>query len=118
MAARPVELTLGEPLGLVPDLAGPNVHQLPDLVRAYLRARGKHRLMMPLRLPGKAGRAYRSGENLSFAGITGRRTWKDFLAERVSSPGKAVGAAGLIQPERPAIVNLRASNGASCKRKG
>jgi uncharacterized protein YbjT (DUF2867 family) len=84
VAARLVELTLDEPAGLVPDLAGPNVYGMADLIRGYLRARGKHRLTMPVRVPGKAGRVYRAGENLSLEGAdVGTRTWEDFLAERV-----------------------------------
>jgi uncharacterized protein YbjT (DUF2867 family) len=84
VAARLVELTLGKPAGVVPDLAGPKVYGLADLVRGYVRARGKRRLMMPARMPGKAGRAYRAGENLSLQGAdVGKQTWEDFLAERV-----------------------------------
>ena len=56
VATRLVELTLDQPAGLVPDLAGPKVYGMADLVRSYLRARGKHRLLMPVRMPGKAGR--------------------------------------------------------------
>lgn len=82
-AARLAELTLDKPAGLVPDLAGPKVYGMADLVRGYLRARGKRRLMIPIRMPGKAGRAYRAGENLSLEGTVGKRTWEDFLAERV-----------------------------------
>ena len=84
VAARLVELTLDEPAGLVPDLAGPNVHRMADLIRGYLRARGKHPLTMPVRVPGKAGRVYRAGENLSLEGADmGTRTWDDFLVERL-----------------------------------
>jgi uncharacterized protein YbjT (DUF2867 family) len=84
VAARLVELTLDKPAGLVPDLAGPKVYEMADLIRGYLRARGKRRLMMPVRIPGEAGRAYRAGENLSLEGsAVGKRTWEDFLAERL-----------------------------------
>lgn len=85
VAARLVELTLGEPVGLVPDLAGPKVYPMSELIRGYLSATGKHRLLMPVHLPGKAGRAYRAGENLSLDGAVGRRTWEDFLAERLAN---------------------------------
>lgn len=85
VAARLVELTLGEPAGLVPDLAGPKVYPMSELIRGYLSATGKHRLLMPVHLPGKAGRAYRAGENLSLDGAVGRRTWEDFLAERLAN---------------------------------
>jgi uncharacterized protein YbjT (DUF2867 family) len=84
VAARLVELTLDKPAGLVPDLAGPKVYGMADLLRGYLQARGTRRLMMPVRMPGKAGRAYRAGENLTLDGAAvGKRTWEDFLAERL-----------------------------------
>ena len=83
VAARLVELTLGKPAGLVPDLAGPKVYGMAELIREYLRARGMRRSMMPVRMPGKAGRAYRAGENLSVErAAVGKRTWEDFLAGR------------------------------------
>jgi uncharacterized protein YbjT (DUF2867 family) len=86
VAARLVELTLGEPAGPVSDLAGPKVDGMADLIRGYLRASAKRRLLMPVRMPGKAGRAYRAGENLSLRGAdVGKRTWEDFLAERLHS---------------------------------
>ncbi|THA26289.1 SDR family oxidoreductase [Streptomyces sp. RKND-216] len=85
VAERLVELTLGAPAGLVPDLAGPRVYGLSELSRGYLRARGKRRPLMPVRIPGKAGRAYRAGANLTLEGATlGERTWEDFLSERVA----------------------------------
>ncbi|MEZ0069452.1 uncharacterized protein YbjT (DUF2867 family) [Streptacidiphilus sp. MAP12-20] len=88
VAARLVELTLGEPAGLVPDIAGPRVYRLDELSRGYLNSRGKHRLTLPVRVPGKVGRAYRAGENLSLHDtLLGTRTWEDFLAERVPAAG-------------------------------
>ena len=90
VAARLVELAEGPPSGLVPDLAGPAVHRMADLVRAYLRARGKHRVLVPVRMPGKAARAFRAGANLPLDGAVGRRTWEEFLQARLAehdSPG-------------------------------
>lgn len=84
VAARLVELTLGEPAGRVPDLAGPKVYPMAELVRGYLKVSGRRRLLMPVPMPGKAGRAYRAGDNLAPAGSDqGSRTWEDFLAERL-----------------------------------
>ncbi|WP_243772656.1 SDR family oxidoreductase [Actinomadura barringtoniae] len=81
VAARLVELTLGEPAGLVPDLTGPQVYGIRELMRGYLKATGKHRPFMPFRIPGKIGRAYRNADNLTLKGAdTGKRTWEDFLA--------------------------------------
>lgn len=85
VAPRLVELTLGAPAGLVPALAGPKVYPMGELLRGYLQARGKRRPLMPMRMPGKAGKAYRAGDNLALKGNdVGKLTWEDFLAERVS----------------------------------
>src|SRR6266536_3436843 len=73
VAARLVELALGAPAGLVPDMAGPRVYRMADLLRGYLQARRKHRLMVPVRLPGKAARAVRAGANLAPERAVGRR---------------------------------------------
>ena len=84
VADRLAELALGPPAGLVPDMGGPRVYGMADLLREYLRARGKRRMMVPVRLPGKAARAFRAGANLAPEQAVGRRTWEEFLAERVS----------------------------------
>jgi uncharacterized protein YbjT (DUF2867 family) len=85
VAARLVELTLDEPVGRVPDMAGPKLYDLPGLVRPYLELRDRRpRPKLPVRLPGKAGRAYRAGDNLTLDGAeVGKRTWEEFLAERL-----------------------------------
>ena len=86
VAARLTELTLGRPAGLVPDMAGPRVYGAADLVRGYLQARHKHRLLAPVRIPGQAADAIRAGANLAPEQAVGHRTWEDFLAERVLRP--------------------------------
>lgn len=92
VAARMVELALGPPAGRVPDLVGPAEHAMGELCRGYLAAIGRRRPLLPVRIPGKAGRAYRAGENLAVVGVQrGGRTWEDFLAERVGRRGTVVG---------------------------
>jgi uncharacterized protein YbjT (DUF2867 family) len=83
VAARLVELALGAPAGLVPDMGGPREYEMAELIRSYLRARGMRRLLVPLRVPGKAASALRDGVNLTPEHAVGRRTWEEFLAERV-----------------------------------
>jgi uncharacterized protein YbjT (DUF2867 family) len=83
VATRLVELALGTPAGLVPDIAGPRVYGMPAMLREYLQATRKHRPMVPVRIPGKAARAFRAGANLAPDRAVGRRTWEGFLAERV-----------------------------------
>ncbi|WP_439656420.1 SDR family oxidoreductase [Lentzea sp. HUAS TT2] len=82
VAARIVELALGQPAGRVADLAGPTVYEMRQLVRDFLSLTGKRRLTVPVRLPGKAGQAYRDGRNLTLDGDRGARTWEEFLADR------------------------------------
>ena len=45
--------------------------------------RAKRRPLVPVRLPGQAARAVRAGANLAPERAVGRRTWEEFLAERV-----------------------------------
>ncbi|MEU4396566.1 NAD(P)H-binding protein [Kribbella sp. NPDC023855] len=84
VAARLVELTQGEPAGLVPDIAGPKIYTLKEIVSSYLAATGRRRPMVPLHLPGKAARTFRTGINLAPTHATGTHTWEAFLAERAS----------------------------------
>jgi uncharacterized protein YbjT (DUF2867 family) len=84
VADRLVELALGTPSGLVPDLGGPRVYEMAELIGTYLHARGKHRLVVPIWTPGKAARAFRAGANLAPERAVGRGTWEEALAERVS----------------------------------
>ena len=82
VADRLVELALGEPAGLAPDIAGPRIHTLHELVRSYVQARGTRRILLPMRLPGAAARAVRSGANLAPDRAIGQITWDTFLAEQ------------------------------------
>jgi uncharacterized protein YbjT (DUF2867 family) len=82
VATRMVELSLGEPAGLVPDLGGPRVYDAADLFRGYLRATHRRRPIVPVRLPGQAARAIRAGAILP-SEVLGRRTWEEFLADHV-----------------------------------
>ncbi|MFD5284949.1 SDR family oxidoreductase [Streptomyces rubrogriseus] len=86
VAVRLAELTLAEPSGRVPDLTGPEVLDLATLARSYLDLHGgRRRPKLPVRIPGKAGRAYRSGQNLTLEdALVGKVTWAEFLAERAA----------------------------------
>jgi uncharacterized protein YbjT (DUF2867 family) len=81
VADRLAELTLGEPAGLVDDIGGPRVYPMEDLLKEYLRAIGRRRLVVPMRIPGGAAKAQRAGANLALDHATGKRTWEAFLAE-------------------------------------
>jgi uncharacterized protein YbjT (DUF2867 family) len=83
VAERMAELALGEPSGLVPDLAGPKIYTFAGLIKTYLSAAGKRRPLVPVHIPGHAARALRTGANLAPDRAVGKRTWEEFLAERI-----------------------------------
>lgn len=90
VASRLVELTLAEPAGRVPDMVGPRVYPVAELISGYLAATGRRRLRLPIHVPGKVGRVYRAGGNLTLDATVptvpitmGERTWEDFLTEHV-----------------------------------
>jgi uncharacterized protein YbjT (DUF2867 family) len=89
VAARLVELALGAPAGLVPDIGGPRVYGMNEMLRAYLRAVGKRRPIVPVWVPGKAARAIRAGANLTPERAAGRQTWEEFLAEKAPSSSES-----------------------------
>jgi uncharacterized protein YbjT (DUF2867 family) len=89
VAARLVDLALGTPAGLVPEMAGPRVYSGEELLRAYLRSAHRRRRILPVPLPGKAAAAIRAGAALAPNQAVGRRTWEEFLADRVSSSADA-----------------------------
>jgi uncharacterized protein YbjT (DUF2867 family) len=94
VADRLVELALGGPAGLVPDVAGPRVYGMDELVRSYLRATGKRRPLLRMPVPGRAAAALRAGANLAPERAVGRRTWEEFLATQVGRPRPVATAGG------------------------
>jgi uncharacterized protein YbjT (DUF2867 family) len=85
VAARLAELALAAPAGYVPDLAGPRIYELAELVSSYLDAADRRRRVLRVPVPGAAARAIRDGAILSPDRAVGRRTWEAFLEERVGS---------------------------------
>jgi uncharacterized protein YbjT (DUF2867 family) len=83
VADRLIELAASPALGLVPAMGGPRIYQLSDLVRGYLQAVGKKRLLVHMGLPGKAAQAVRDGANLAPGRAVGVRSWEDFLASEL-----------------------------------
>jgi uncharacterized protein YbjT (DUF2867 family) len=94
VADRLVELALGAPAGLVPAIGGPRVYDWAELIRGYLRATDKRRIIVRPPVPGAAAAAIRDGVNLVPDRAVGQRTWEQFLVERLgpASDGRAVPA--------------------------
>lgn len=80
VAERLVALAAGPASARVPDLGGPQVHDMPDLARRVVRALGQRRLVVPVRLPGRVGRQIRGGGLLPVGqALTGRETFDEWL---------------------------------------
>jgi hypothetical protein len=89
VADRLVELALAGHSGLVPDLAGPRIYSMGDLLNSYLNAKHLRRLMLPMGLPGQVARAVRQGAILAPNRAVGRKTWEQFLAEHTTAQAHA-----------------------------
>ncbi|MEY9929502.1 uncharacterized protein YbjT (DUF2867 family) [Catenulispora sp. GP43] len=81
-AGRLADLAGGEPLGRAEDMGGPELLDGAEIAQAYLRATGKRRLLLPFRVPGKAGRAFRAGVHTSPENRQGKTTWAEYLAAK------------------------------------
>lgn len=81
---RLADLSLGEAMGSVPDVGGPEVLPMRDLAVGALRHLRKRRPVLSISLPGGAARAYRGGANLAPLHATGVQTWEGFLAAQGS----------------------------------
>jgi uncharacterized protein YbjT (DUF2867 family) len=93
VADRLVALTVGEPgAGRVPDMGGPEVRGCSDLARSFLSARGRRRVVAPVRLPGSAFAGFRKGYHLTPDQAVGIKTFDDFLSSRFHGSGSFHGA--------------------------
>ncbi len=84
-AADQVVRMVGErPLGLLPDVAGPQVLTLKEMLREWRQARGSHKLVLPLPLPGELSAAFRNGLLTAPNARVGKVTWAQWLQRRYS----------------------------------
>ncbi|WP_405972689.1 NAD(P)H-binding protein [Streptomyces sp. NBC_00988] len=92
VAQHLVKLAAGPAQGMAPDLAGPRVEQLVDMVRRLLRARGERRSVVPVRMPGGVGAAMTGDGQLPVGGgARGTQTFDEWLAARdVEGSGRGV----------------------------
>ena len=93
VAARLAELALGEPAGLVPEIGGPQVLGMGELIRIYLQATHRRRLIVSVPTMGEPAAAVRAGANLTPDRVVSRTAWRTSLpsrrAQRVDRPGPA-----------------------------
>jgi uncharacterized protein YbjT (DUF2867 family) len=84
-AADQVVRVVGErPLGLLPDVAGPEVLTFKEMLREWQQARGSHRLVLHLPIPGKFSAAVRKGLLIAPNTRVGKLTWAQWCRRRYS----------------------------------
>jgi len=79
VATQLVELAAAEPAGRMQQLGGPEVRPMDELARAWLRARGRRRRVLPLPLPGGMARAVRAGGLTAPDAPRGTGTFEQYL---------------------------------------
>nr|WP_055506251.1 NAD(P)H-binding protein [Nonomuraea pusilla] len=81
VAARLEGLLRLGPSRTVEEFGGPEVLTLGEAAETWLRARGRRRPVLRVRLPGPLGRAFRAGHLVTAARPTGTITWREYLAQ-------------------------------------
>ncbi|MEW2377166.1 NAD(P)H-binding protein [Micromonospora sp. NPDC047812] len=87
VADRLVRRLTAGPLRGVEEYGGPEVLRFDDAARAWAAARRSRRPLLPVRIPGRLGRALRSGGLVTGATPKGVRTWADHLADTYGGTG-------------------------------
>lgn len=83
VAERLVALAVGEPQGRVRDIGGPENLALDDMIRRYAAATGRRGRVIRFPLPGKAGRAFRTGALVARGDADrGTQTFAQWLTQR------------------------------------
>ena len=85
VARRLADAVTAEPVGRLPDLGGPEVFPVAELVRDRLRRTGRHRPVVEVPLPGALSAALRAGAGLVPGNRSGGRTWREHLDRRSPS---------------------------------
>ncbi len=86
VAERMVQHAVAGDRGRLPDLGGPEVRTFGDLAAAWLKARRKRALVLPLPLTGKTAAAFRNAYNCTPEHAEGNLTWQQWL-ERTTRSG-------------------------------
>jgi len=72
-----------------PDFAGPEVLRFGDMMRVWLAAQRRRKLVLDLPLPGRMAQAFRSGGVTAPGRAVGRLTWAQWVTMRYGGGGDA-----------------------------
>ncbi len=111
VAERLVALAEEGPAGRLPDMGGPQVITLEEILQAYLRRLGREATLQTVELPGSLFAAFSSDSYLSPDFAVGRKTWDEFLrhwyGERNGYPAAKVAAPLLLEQLDASRENMR-----------
>ena len=79
-----VRVVSERPQGLLTDVAGPEVLTMKEMLREWQQARGSHKLVLPLPVPGELSAAFRKGLLVSPNARIGKMTWAQWVDHRYS----------------------------------
>lgn len=79
VATRLCELVAAEPAGLLPDFAGPEPMGIVAAARVWKEVRGVRKPTVPVPIPGRTAKAFRSAYNTNPAAPHGTVTWRAWL---------------------------------------
>ena len=85
VARHLLELTTGTAQGFAPEISGPEVAEMPDLVRRLLAADGRRALVVPVRLAREMANGGLLPER---PGVVGQQTFEQWLRARAAQRGE------------------------------
>jgi uncharacterized protein YbjT (DUF2867 family) len=90
VAVRLAVLVTGGPAGRVPELGGPQVQTMDQLMRTYLAVARRRRRVLTVPLPGRLGDAVGVGGHLTAGhGERGKMTFERYLRSRVDRAARS-----------------------------
>ena len=85
VAAKMVQAVGQTPAGYLPDLGGPQLQTIGELVKPWLTYQPFSRRVLHLPVPGKVGAGFRAGYNTIPERPSGTITWADWLHQQYGS---------------------------------
>ena len=86
VAAALCECAIRGPCGRAPDMGGPQVHTIAQLIKPWLAAHRLRRLVIPRIERDEVARAFRLGYNTCPDNRQGRIAWEEWLRTRAAQP--------------------------------
>lgn len=80
VAQRLVQCLEKGPQGRLPDFGGPQVQSLGEIAQIWMEAKGVHKRLIHLPLPGSVAAAFRAGKNTTPQEMRGTMTWAQWLS--------------------------------------